>query len=259
MYTRWKLFGAAIVLISLGGCGLGSSTSSTSSSTTVSATGIWVGTDSVTGDTVSGMIDTSGSATFIRSDGVTFFGSVEVSDTGAVSAAVNGYTNFYGSGFSDGSTAGVGTLSGTVTSDSALTLTLTFTTNGGTSLPGSWSLGYDSLSTLASSLTKIAGTYTDSNTGATVSISDSGAIYSQVSSDDCVINGTVTVLDATYDIYQVQYDYANCTGSSATLNGLSFSGLALLNNGTSPSQVLLGVSAQSSSTALGIATAWTKT
>src|SRR5215472_6240799 len=96
--------------------------------TNASATGVWGGTDSVTGLSVVGYIDSGGNAAFIRADGVQFVGATEVSGDTLV-AAVVAYTNF-GSTFKDGSTYGLGTLNGTVATGSTLTLSLNFTTNG---------------------------------------------------------------------------------------------------------------------------------
>jgi hypothetical protein len=39
----------------------------------------------------------------------------------------------------------------------------------------------------------------------------------------------------------VQFDYANCTGQAAVLNGVQFSGLAALNTTANPQQAIAGV------------------
>src|SRR5215467_218658 len=61
--------------------------------TNASATGIWGGTDSVTGLAVTGYIDPAGEAVFIRADGVQFAGATQVSGDTLV-AAVVGCANF---------------------------------------------------------------------------------------------------------------------------------------------------------------------
>jgi len=68
----------------------------------------------------------------------------------------------------------------------------------------------------------------------------------------CVVNGTVSIINASYNAYRVQYSYANCTGSAATLNGVQFSGLGTLDNTVSPERAIVGVTGQSGSTKLAI-------
>ena len=86
-------------------------TSSTNTSSSASAAGIWSGTDSASGLGLTGFIDADGQADFYRSDGVQYVGTTQVSGT-TLDIALDGYTQ-YGYQFSDGSTFGTGTLSGT--------------------------------------------------------------------------------------------------------------------------------------------------
>jgi hypothetical protein len=252
--TPSRYLGASLVGLLLLGCNDPfQETPSSTTTTTGTATGLWTGTDSVTGETITGLIASTGQAVFIRNDGAQFDGTVQLSGT-TVNAAVDGYTNFFGSAFSDGSTSGVGTLTGTLTSGSTLTLTLSFTTGGGTALTGSWSLSYSSLSSTVSALTTIGGNYSDTTTNATVSISDDGAIFSQNPANSCVLNGAVSVINAANDIYGMQYTYSSCTGSDAVLNGVSFSGLAVLNSNASPAQIVEGVTGTGTGTSYGIVT-----
>jgi hypothetical protein len=79
-----------------------------------------------------------------------------------------------------------------------------------------------------------------------LTISSAGVLYAQGSVDDCVANGTVSVVSASADLYQVSYTLANCTGSDAVLNGVSFSGLAELNTDASPEAFVLAVTGASS-------------
>jgi len=236
--------GAALLLA----CGCTSSddgSSGGSSTTNASPTGIWSGTDSVTGLAVAGYIDSGGQADFVRADGAVFIGPTQVSGDTLV-AAVVGYASF-GNNFSDGSTYGLGTLNGTVTSGSTLTLTLTFTTNGGTAQSGSWSLSFSSLSNSGSSLASVSANYTDSASGATVSINGDGVMSGQNATNSCVLNGSISVSDASYDVYAVSFTYEDCTGSYAVLNGVQFTGLAAFNGTSSPAQLSIVVSGASSS------------
>jgi hypothetical protein len=258
--SRFGVFAAlAVTLASLGGCnsndlGFGTSSSS-SSSTTASAAGIWTGIDSATGLGMTGLVNADGQADFILSNGVQYVGTAQVAGS-ALAITLDGYAQF-GAAFTDGSTYGVGTFSGTVTSGSSITGTLSFTTSDNTSTSSSWSLTFSSLYDTAGPLSAVAGSYTDDTsavsagldplTNATVTISSTGAISSQGASSDCVLNGTVSNGNASYDVYQVSYTYENCTGSYAGLNGVQFSGLANINPNSSPPQMLIAVTGVSSS------------
>jgi hypothetical protein len=219
----------------------------------IAAEGLWTGTDSVGLETVTGIVDSNGKAVFIRSDGLEVSGTLGISGS-TVAAGVDGYAN-YGSTFSDGTTYGVGTLNGTVTAGESLDLTLQFNTSGNTAYESTWNLSFLTLSTSGATLAKISGTYTDSVTGASVSISAGGAISAQSASTgwtDCVLTGTVSVPDPNYDVYDVTYSYASCTGDWATLNGVAFSGLALLNSNNSPNQIIMATAGDNGSGDYGI-------
>jgi hypothetical protein len=218
--------------------------------TNASATGIWGGTDSVTGLNVAGYIDSAGEAVFIRADGVQFAGATQVSGDTLV-AAVVAYANF-GSTFNDGSTYGLGTLNGTVASGSTLTLSLSFTTNAGTAETSSWSLTFSTLTNSGSSLNTISANYTDTASGSVISISGNGVITGQNPANSCVVNGTITVVNSSYDIYQVSLTYENCTGSYAVLNGVTLTGLAVFNPNTSPTQMTISVAGASAGGKFGI-------
>lgn len=231
--------------LAVAGCnGTDTGTSGSTTTTMASATGIWGGTDASTGQTVTGFVDSSGLAVFIRADGVQFVGPAQVSGT-TFAATVAGYTSFP-STFSDGSSYGLGTLNGTVASDSTLTLTLTFTTNGGTVVPGSWSLTFNTLTNTGSSLSAITANYTDTANGSTLTIAANGTMTEQNATNGCVLNGSVTVVNSSYDIYQVSLTYESCTGAYAVLNGVQFTGLAVVNSNASPQQVTISVSGANS-------------
>jgi hypothetical protein len=218
--------------------------------TNASATGIWGGTDSVTGLSVAGYIDPAGEAVFIRADGVQFAGATQVSGSTLV-AAVVGCANF-GSTFNDGSTYGLGTLNGSVATGSTLTLSLSFTTNGGTAQTGSWSLTFSTLTNSGSSLNTISANYTDTASGSVISISGNGVMTGQNPANSCVVNGTITIINSSYDIYQVSLTYENCTGSYAVLNGLQLTGLAVLNPNSSPTQLTISVAGASAGGKFGL-------
>jgi hypothetical protein len=268
--SQCSAFGALMVLaLAVAGCGGGSglSTSSTTS-TNQSAVGFWSGSDSATGLTLQAFINSAGQADFIRGDGVQYIGTVQVSgDT--LTLTVDGYTVF-GTTFSSGtSTYGIGTVNGTVTTGTSISATLTFTPTGGTQASSTWSLTFSTLSNTASSLSTVAGTYTsgtapvggeDPLSAANVAISSAGVISGQDSTSGCVVNGTVTVGDSSYDIYEVAYTLSGCDSTYADLIGLQFTGLAVFNT-ASPNQFVMGVTAQAASGGpyYGLVTALTAT
>ena len=244
----------AVVTASWLAAGCNSSTSglgSTPTTTNESATGIWSGTDSVTGDSVVGIVNSAGQATFILNGGVQFVGSVQVSGT-TLAATVAGYTNFGGPAFSDGSTYGIGTLNGTVSSGGSLTATLAFTTNGGTSITGSWSLSFESLSATASSTAAVAGNYTDLATNAVLSITSSGVMTEQNAANGCVLNGSISTTDSSANVYQVSYTLEDCTGANAVLNGVQFTGLGYLDVNASPVELVIAVAGANSTSKYAI-------
>jgi len=209
--------------------------------TNASPGGIWRGTESTTGLQVVGLVDEAGEFHFIRSDDVQYVGTATVSGN-SVSANFDGFTQV-GTVFTDQSTHGTGTVSGTVAARSSLTLNTQFKTDAGTSTSGSLNLTFDTLYNRASALATIAGNY--SSNGSVVTVNSDGSIFSQSPTTGCVVNGTVSIISATYNAYKVQFSYASCTGQSAFLNGLQFSGMATLDNTQSPEDAIVGATAKS--------------
>jgi hypothetical protein len=248
--------GTAVAALLLASCNSPTDTNgSGTGSTDASATGVWTGTDSVTGLAVTAFIDSAGQAVFIRADAVQFTGTVQVSGT-TLAVTVDGYSNFP-SAFSDNSTYGIGTLNGTVQTATGITATLTFNTNGGTALSGSWGLNFLAQSNTASSTGAVSGNYTDNVTGAVTSINSAGVMTSQNPNTGCVLNGSISTNDSSHDIYQVAFSYSSCAGSNAVLNGVQFTGLASLNSGSSPVQLGLAVTGAFSTAKYGIVTTLT--
>jgi hypothetical protein len=245
----------AVSALTLGaaGCGSGGLDSTSTTPANDSAVGIWSGTDSASGLTLEAFIDEAGQADFIRGDGVQYVGTVQVSgDTLVVS--VDGYTDFGASFSSGGATYGIGTVNGTVSTGGAISATLSFTPTGGSEESSTWSLTFDSTrSNTASSLGAVAGTYTsgaafiggtDPLSSAAVTISSSGVISAQSSASGCVLNGSVTVSDSSFDIYLIAYMLSSCTGTYAVLNGVQLTGLAVLDTTVAPNQLVIGVTGQ---------------
>ena len=222
--------------------------------TPASPVGVWVGSDSVTSLNITAYINSAGQATVFRSDGVQFDGAVQISGS-TMAATVTGYTDF-SSTFNDGSNAGIGTLNGTVSTGNSLSATLTFTTDGGTMITGTWQLNFEAQSNDASSTAAVSGNYTDNVTGTVLSINNSGVMTSQNANNGCVLNGSISSSDATHDIYEVAFSYGDCTGTYAVLNAVQFTGLATLNASASPHQLSWAVSGASTTAKYGMLTTY---
>jgi hypothetical protein len=205
--------------------------------------GIWKGMDPISGLALVGLVDEAGNFHFLRGDGVQYVGKASVSGND-LSASFDGYAPF-GSVFSDNSTHGTGTLSGTVHERSSMSGDVDFKTDANSSSSGTLALTFDSLYTSGSSLAAIAGNYTDPTSGTTVSVTGAGDISSQDAATGCVINGTVSIINAAYDAYSISYSYGNCTGAAMALNGVQFTGLGALNTTVNPAQVIIGVTGKS--------------
>jgi hypothetical protein len=204
--------------------------------TNASVGGIWTGTDPVTQLALTGLIDEAGIFRFIRSDGAQYVGTAATNGM-AVSSSFNGYTA-HGQAFPDGSRHGTGQLNGTVTERSSITATFQFTTDAGTTSNGTLSLTFSSTYEVPSALGAIAGNYTDPSSGDVYSITSAGAVTWQDATTGCVGNGTITIIDATFNLYQFNFDMASCTGSAAVFNGTQFTGFVTLDTAVSPAQIV---------------------
>jgi hypothetical protein len=212
----------------------------------VSPGGIWTGTESSTGLSVTGIVDETGEFHFIRSDGTQYVGTATTTGT-AISATFDGYTPFETT-FADGSTHGTGTLSGTINERASISISTQFRTDKGTISSDSLSLTFDSLYNFASSLATISGTYTDPKSGDVISVTGAGDVTWQDASTGCVGNGTISIINGNYNAYRVAFTYGNCTGGAAALNGVQFSGLVTLDNKLNPVQAIIGVTGQANGT-----------
>ncbi len=249
---QWSIAPLVLTMGSLCACGgggtsmLGSpSNSGGSGNSTQNATpgGIWRGTESVSGQQVVGVVDEAGEFHFIRADNVQYTGTVSTSGT-SFSASLEGFAP-YGFAFSDNSTHGTGKVSGNIQARASLDGNTQFTTDAGSTSTGTLTLKFDSLYNRASSLTTISGNFSNSADGTVVTVSADGAVFSQNPSTGCVVNGTVSIINATYDVYRVQLSNSNCQGQYAALNGVQFTGLAVLDNTETPEVAIVGVTGSS--------------
>jgi len=204
------------------------------------AAGIWVQ-DVNNAATVIGIVTAAGQSIFINATDYSQYATVvgppaaPATVTGtAFSSTLNGFTNFPAT-YADSSTSGTGTFDATLGADSSLVGAFTFESAGGHAYPATWTLGFATVSLSGSLVSALAGSYVDAsstedpNTGGTVTITSAGAMASSGTTSGCVLDGTISTADPTTNIYEVAYTYSGCTGSWAVLNGVDFTGLAVLN------------------------------
>lgn len=243
----------AALILSLAACG-GADDSSTSSSGASAAVnqsvgGIWEGTNTENGVTVQ-------TTALVSPDGRYYEYSLNTSNdcaavgTGTLSSSgdevsgnvIGGLVSFStilsvqtGCVYSDGSTWGTGTLSGTVSAGQTLSLTSTFTTTNGTTNSNSTpvTLNFNLLYNETSSLSKIAGNWIGV-TSIVTTINSDGTVFSQDPDTGCVVNGQISIIDPSYNVYSESATYADCTGPEAVLNGQTATGLLTLNDSVSP-------------------------
>ena len=233
--------GVAFLLSSCGGGGTIGGT--TPPGSTATPGGIWHGTESVSGLQVTGLVDESGNFHFLRGDGVQYVGTAAVNGN-ALTANIEGIVPV-AFVFSDGSHHGTGSITGTLQARKTITATTKFTTDSGNASTGTLNLTFDALYNRASSLTTLSGNFTSPSNNVVVTVGSNGALFSQDPNSGCVLNGTASVINTSYNLYKVQFDYASCAGQAAALNGVPFTGIATLDNTVVPERIIAGVTGQS--------------
>lgn len=143
--------------------------------------------------------------------------------------------------YPDGSNSGKTTISGNVSQRATATITGVDTTSRGSTLPAfTTTFSFSKQYLNSSSLSAIAGNYNDS--GATLNINANGVVFEQ-DANGCVINGQVSIINATYNAYAVTLTVQSCTGGNTALNGVTLAGLITLDTSQSPNSIAGGVSA----------------
>jgi hypothetical protein len=248
---------AAVVAITGGAAACHGSGSSNTATDQQSPFGIFTGTDS-SGDAVTAIINTGYSAVFISASKNSAGQLVYTQYTGLVASlqsTIDGTLHGYPQAlqaFADGSNFGVGTLGGLVTTNTSLSGTFSFTTTDNSTSTTVWTLVFDPIYTTAGNLSAIAGNYSDAtlddpSSGATVSITASGAMTAQAPATGCALTGQISASADNNDIYSVTLSYASCSGASAALNSIKFTGFAILDTTISPAEVTVAVTGESSS------------
>lgn len=230
---------ALLGVFTLSACGGGSESNEAGSSpppTAASPGGIWRGRDSITGQEILGLIAEDGRTQFVVFDGIPptqYWGRVTLSGTslsGNLDVA-DELTYF-----------GTATVSGTLTPRERISGTLRFTpAAGGAVQTSSVTLTFDTLYNRPSSLSRVSGNWRDVVTGVIYNVNSSGVIFAQDAVSGCVINGGITIINANFNAYSVQYTYSGCRGIYAFYNGTNATGLAALDDTTSPNRVAFGL------------------
>jgi len=231
------------VLLSLlalsGGCGGGGGSSNAPPPpANASPGGIWAGTSSI-GVTILGLVTENGEFHFLQDDGIQYFGTVNTSQN-ALSGNFTGVTQI-GTTFLDGSTTGTGTLTGTVQERMSMSGNSTFRTALGNSDTSTITLTYNNLYERDSSLATIAGNYLDTVTNAVINVNGSGVVFSQDAVTGCIINGTISIINAAFNAYRVQYSFSSCRVPNTILNGTTANGLGTLDNSQASEVAIIGV------------------
>ena len=145
--------------------------------------------------------------------------------------------------YPDGSNSGTGTFTGTVVQRSTLTITSAGTTSLGNALPSSptFTATFNTLYNRASSLATIGGNWIGPS-GVVMNINSNGVIFAQDPTDGCVINGQVSIINASYNAYSLSATYSNCAGAASALNGLTATGLGAVDDTVVPNALLVGYS-----------------
>jgi len=124
-------------------------------------------------------------------------------------------------------------LSGRIWERSAIVATQDFTTAAGGRTVSSLALTYQPVYDDNSSLAKIAGNYADALglSGGVLNIASNGILFLQDPASGCVVNGQVSIINASYSAYSIRLSYSSCTGLDSALNGVTFTGLAACDAG----------------------------
>ena len=200
--------------------------------------GVWQGTSSL-GFAVVGLVSESGQFHFIQGDRTQLVGGLTTSGD-ELSANFVGYVSF-GQKFDDGSTTGVGSLSGNLDERSSISADIDFTTSRGAASQSTIALSYDPNYERDSSLESVAGNYLDTERNVVINVNNDGELFSQDPESHCITNGTVSVIDLAFNLYRVQYTFSNCKGHEKELNGTVAEGLATLDDTRSPEAMIMAV------------------
>ena len=200
--------------------------------------GLWTGLD-VNGNEIYALSTDSGQLRWVEpATGEQGFGT----GTAVGTALTINYTYVapLGSTLADGSATAACAGTGTIQQRQSLAAAVDCTTDLGGTFSTSATLAYDALYDRDSSLATIAGSFGDA-AAVVFTIAADGALFAQDPVSGCVINGQFGVVDTQYNAYDLSVSYSSCAGAGAILNGVTFTGLAILDNTVSPETVFFGM------------------
>lgn len=216
------------VLLALTGCGGTTNEGGAFGLQTESSPGgIWSGLELVEGEPVLEtlvLITQAGRLHAIREDGVQSIGQASAR-RGEVSATYTAALPL-GEVFEDGSNAGTGSFVGQIFTGVSIDGSFVFDTAQDTRTEGLLALDFVDDYNRSSSLDDIAGLW--ASPGLTLDVSATGEIFGQAQDTGCIINGTVSIIDPLYTLYDVSWEYTACAAPLDSLNGVSFAGMVAL-------------------------------
>jgi len=232
---------AAGICLSLAGCdhrGGAAATSSGGDDQAESIGGVWEGTDTA-GRAFIGLADEAGEFHLIADDGTQYVGTATATGD-SVSANADRLVR---PGGSAGSKYDAASLKGKVEQRVSLSVTLAPAAAAQSFAAETLSLQFNPIYNNPSSLAMFAGDYMDPTSGNTITVTGSGSLFWR-DPNGCLASGAVSLIDASHDLYEVQFSYSACQGQNAQLNGVEFTGLGTLDTSQQPIQAVIGVSGE---------------
>ena len=187
--------------------------------------GIWSGTDSEGRDVLL-LVSVGGTFQYVDASGnqgSSFFP--------AESWIMSGFelVSPLGQSFADGTTLANCNFTGDLVERETIDLTQECTTSLGLRFSETLAFDFNALYDRGSSLATISGTYR-MESGSVLSIDADGATFMQDATTGCITNGRISVMVSRSNLYRVTLQHDSCTGPQAVLNGVDFSGFALLDD-----------------------------
>jgi len=186
--------------------------------------GIWTGTDN-SGNDIIALATEAGEFHFLDvTNDVHGFGTGSVANGNAVALAYT-IVPALNDTLPDGSTSATCTGTGTVQQRQSLSVGVSCTTSA-SSWTGSATLTYDATYDRDSSLALVGGNYEDF--GDVLTINANGVLFEQSATSGCVLNGQLSIINSSWNAYDVAFTVSNCQGTQAVLNGSAWDGIAAL-------------------------------
>jgi hypothetical protein len=186
--------------------------------------GIWTGTDN-SGNDIIALATETGQFHFLDvTNAAQGFGTGSVANGNAVALTYTIVPEL-GDTLPDGSVSASCTGTGTVQQRQSLSVSVSCTSSA-SSWTGSATLAYDATYDRDSSLALVGGNYDD--LGDVLTIDSNGVLFEQSATTGCVLNGQISIINPSWNAYDVAFTVSNCQGAAAILNGSAWDGIAAL-------------------------------